>query len=231
MGQKVKYSLHSVKKSYLDEDGKSFINVLRGVELEISEGEIVGIVGPSGSGKSTLLHILGFMDRDFIGDLYFDDKNFHTMSETERNHILRTRIGFLFQYHFLLNELNIWENITLPLRIGGLKTDHKEIMTLLESLGLAGKEKYYPYELSGGEKQKAALARALVKHPEVMFCDEPTGNLDSASSESIKGLLESLHNERQFTLVIVTHNYGLLKGLADKTYQMKDGKLSGITLN
>ena len=232
MTEKIIYSARGIKKTYLDEDGRTLIDVLCGVDLEIHGGEVVGIMGPSGSGKSTFLHILGFMDGNFGGDLFFDGKNSRAMSAGEKNFLLRNRIGFLFQHHHLLNELNLLENISLPLRVKGeISSGHYEesLQPLIETLGLRGKERRYPHELSGGEKQKAALARAVVKNPEVVFCDEPTGNLDHSSAESVKKLLGDLHARLGFTLVIVTHNRGLLDGLADRFYEMSDGKIKPMT--
>ena len=215
------FSAKSLSKTYHD-DGTP-VEVLRGIDMEVSAGESVGVSGPSGAGKSTLLHIMGFMDSDFGGDLFFDGRDVRSMSERQKSDVLKLRVGFLFQFHYLIPELSVYENVALPLRLLG-EEDGARVSSTLESLGIGDKSRSYPHELSGGQKQRAALARALVKNPRILFCDEPTGNLDTASGESVKKLLADKQAELGFTLFLVTHNKSLCE-IAHRRIEMLDGRL------
>lgn len=215
------YEIKNLSKTYYD-DGVP-VTVLRGVELEISKGDSIGIMGPSGAGKSTLLHILGLMDSAYGGEIRYKGTSLSEISDREKSDILRRDIGFLFQFHYLISELSVFENVALPLRLLGT-FDEKKIDETMRSLDIYNKKRSYPHELSGGEKQRVALARALVKEPEVLFCDEPTGNLDTPNGEVVKNLLRERHAEKNFTLFIVTHNPELCS-IADKKIHMVDGRI------
>ncbi|MDI6756483.1 MAG: ABC transporter ATP-binding protein [Endomicrobiia bacterium] len=224
MTPQIIYRTKSLAKTYND-DGAP-VDVLRGIDIEVAAGESVGVAGPSGAGKSTLVHILGFMDPEFSGDVFFDGKSVRSMSETEKSDILKKRVGFLFQFHYLIPELSVAENVALPLRILGLP-DSGAVGSTMESLGIGDKFNAYPHELSGGQKQRVALARALVKKPRILFCDEPTGNLDTSSGEAVKRLLAEKQEEFGFTLFLVTHNESLF-GITRKRFEMLDGRLSPV---
>ena len=207
-------------KSYGD------LHVLRGVKLEISKGEIVSIVGKSGAGKSTLLHILGTLDRPDTGTLMINEQRVDTMSKTALSHFRNRHIGFVFQFHHLLPEFTALENVSIPALLAG--KSEREAATagqeLLDYLGLADRLSHKPGELSGGEQQRVAMARALVNRPAVVFADEPSGNLDSNSSQELHQLLFRLRDDFQQTFVIVTHNQSLAE-MSDRQLVMRDGVL------
>lgn len=230
MSAQIIYQTKSLTKTY-DDDGAP-VDVLRGIDIEVAAGESVGVAGPSGAGKSTLVHILGFMDPEFSGDVFFDGKNVRSMSASEKSDILKKRVGFLFQFHYLIPELSVSENVRLPLRLLGTAPDDSScaVRSALESLGIGDKQKAYPHELSGGQKQRVALARALVKKPRILFCDEPTGNLDTSSGEAVKRLLAEKQEELGFTLFLVTHNESLF-GITRKRFEMLDGRLSPVKVS
>ncbi len=216
------FEINNLSKTYYD-DGMP-ITVLRGITMDIARGEFIGIMGPSGAGKSTFLHILGLMDAVFDGNIKFEGLDITKLDDSEKSGILRKKIGFLFQFHYLINELNVFENVALPLRLIG---DYRagKIDALLDSLGVVEKKNFYPHELSGGERQRVSLARALIKEPEVLFCDEPTGNLDTANGDIVKNLLHQKFREKKFTMLLVTHNPELCE-MADKTIHMLDGRIT-----
>jgi lipoprotein-releasing system ATP-binding protein len=202
------------------------LQVLKGVDLGIGRGEVVSIVGASGAGKSTLLHILGTLDRPDAGRLYFDDTDVFGMKPSELAAFRNRRIGFIFQFHNLLPEFTALENVCIPAFIGkkGRAEAEARALQLLQYLGLEGRAEHKPSELSGGEQQRVAVARALVNQPDVVFADEPSGNLDSANARELHELFFRLRREFNQTFVIVTHNEELAK-MADRMLVMKDGKL------
>lgn len=207
---------------------KSFgkLHVLKGVDLEIEKGEIVAIVGKSGAGKSTLLHILGTLDKADKGDIDINDTDIMRLNAKQLANFRNTNIGFVFQFHHLLPEFTALENVCIPAFIqkqaeNGVK---KKAKKLLDYLGLAGRLTHKPAQLSGGEQQRVAVARSLMNHPAVVFADEPSGNLDSSSSQELHQLLFQLRDDFQQTFIIVTHNKELAE-MSDRILEMKDGVL------
>lgn len=200
--------------------------VLKGVDLQINKGEIVSIAGPSGSGKSTLLHILGTLDAADKGEIFLQDKPLHALKGKALAAFRNTHIGFVFQFHHLLPEFTAIENVCIPGWIAGRrKTEVRQnAEELLKTLGLAERMGNKPNQLSGGEQQRVAVARALINKPDVIFADEPTGNLDSANARELHQLFFDLREKMQQTFLIVTHNEELA-GMSDRILHMKDGKL------
>ena len=193
-------------KSY--EQGSSPLHILKGVSLDVYAGESLCIMGSSGSGKSTLLHILGTLDRPNKGEILFRGENLSTYSDDSVAQFRNRKMGFVFQFHHLLAEFSALENVMMPLRISGESgvDARNKAEQLLEQVGLAARADHYPNQMSGGELQRVAIARALVREPEILFADEPTGNLDSHNGEIIQKLFFQLKQERGVTLIAVTHD-------------------------
>ncbi len=191
--------------------GDRRVEVLRGLDLTLTKGEMVAVVGPSGVGKSTLLHIIGLLDRPDDGSLRLFGTEVSTLSAEARAEWRNRRIGFVFQFHALLPEFTLAENVAMPLLIAGVSRQDAidRANELIEAVGLAPRSGHFPDELSGGEQQRGAVARALVSGPELLLADEPTGNLDAANAETLFGLIQELHFGRALTSVIVTHNEAL----------------------
>jgi lipoprotein-releasing system ATP-binding protein len=202
------------------------VEVLRGVDLSISRGEVVSIAGPSGSGKSTLLHILGTLDKADSGTISINDTAIHSLTGKRLAAFRNQHIGFVFQFHHLLPEFSAWENVCIPGWIAGKnKTEVKtEAARLLKMLGLSHRFENKPNQLSGGEQQRVAVARALINKPDIIFADEPTGNLDSANARDLHQLFFDLRKEFGQTFLIVTHNEELAR-LSDRVLYMKDGRI------
>jgi lipoprotein-releasing system ATP-binding protein len=202
------------------------LEVLKGVSIEIERGEIVSIVGSSGAGKSTLLHILGTLDKADMGTVSLNGTEIHSLSSKKLADFRNKQIGFIFQFHHLLPEFSALENVCIPGWLAGRKK--KEVETkaneLLEILGLKERLDNKPNQLSGGEQQRVAVARALINNPAVVFADEPTGNLDSANAKELHQLFFDLRNKFNQTFLIVTHNEELAQ-LGDRVLHMKDGKI------
>lgn len=200
--------------------------VLKGVDLELNKGEIVSIAGPSGSGKSTLLHILGALDRPGEGEITVNDQRINLLNDKQLAAFRNRHMGFVFQFHHLLPEFTALENVCIPAWIGGRgkKEARARAKELLASLGLQDKLENKPTALSGGEQQRVAVARALINEPQIIFADEPTGNLDSANARSLHQLFFDLRKEFNQTFLIVTHNEELAQ-MSDRTLHMKDGKI------
>jgi lipoprotein releasing system ATP-binding protein len=209
------------------EDSKKPLPVLKGINLKIEKGEFVAIVGPSGAGKSTLLHLLGGLDSPTSGEIIFQGEDIYKLSDEELAGARNRKIGFVFQFYHLLSEFTVLENVLLPGLIGNEKADRirKGAMELLEKVGLSQRIDYFPSQLSGGEKQRVAVARSLINNPSLLLCDEPTGNLDSNSGEGIIALIKDINIKNKMTVVLVTHNMELAR-LADKVYHLKDGLLN-----
>lgn len=205
--------------------GAEKVKALENVSFTVNSGEFIAITGPSGSGKTTLLHILGCLDKPTSGDVYIDDKPVSKMTEKELDNIRRLKIGFVFQQFYLLPELNVIENVKLPLLFSGNpeKVDEEYIDKVLDTLGILKRKKHKPKELSGGEMQRVAIARALVNKPEFVLADEPTANLDTENSIKIFKLLEKLV-EKGITVIVVTHN-NELAGIAHRKIMLKDGRI------
>ncbi|MEO8946664.1 MAG: ABC transporter ATP-binding protein [Gemmatimonadaceae bacterium] len=214
-----------VTKRYIGGDGVA-IDVLRGVDLRVEAGEMIAIVGESGSGKSTLLHILGGLDRPTSGDVFLSDRRLSDRSDEELAVVRNRGVGFVFQFHHLLREFSALENVSLPLRIaGGSPADAEaRARSLLERVGLGSRLHHRPGQLSGGEQQRTAVARALAAHPGVILADEPSGNLDRANGERLHDLLAEVVRELSVGMVVVTHNISLAER-AHSVYQLKEGKL------
>lgn len=203
------------------------LEVLKSVSLEIEEKKISVIVGASGAGKSTLLHLLGGLDRPDSGSVYFDEQDIFKLSDDKLTKFRNKNIGFVFQFHHLLPEFTAIENVAIPQMIHGvsLEKSTKKALELLNTVGLSERAHHKPAELSGGEQQRVAVARALANDPAIIFADEPTGNLDSANSETIHQIIVNLRDKLGKTFVIVTHNPELVK-LADTVFEIKDGKIN-----
>ena len=200
--------------------------VLKGVDLQIKKGEIVSIAGPSGSGKSTLLHILGTLDVADKGEIFLGNKPLHSLKGKALAAFRNTHIGFVFQFHHLLPEFTALENVCIPAWITGRKKNEVrvEAEALLDTLGLSERKENKPNQLSGGEQQRVAVARALINKPQIIFADEPTGNLDSSNARELHRLFFELREKMKQTFLIVTHNEELA-GMSDRILHMKDGKL------
>jgi putative ABC transport system ATP-binding protein len=203
-------------------EGDTAVNALRGVSLEIARGKLTAVMGPSGSGKSTLMHILAGLDKPTSGDVSIAGTTITTLSDTDLTKLRRTHIGFVFQFFNLLPMLTAEENITLPLSIAGEKPDPEWFKTLIDKVGLADRLTHRPAELSGGQQQRVAIARALASRPTVVFADEPTGNLDSATSGEILVLMRESVDELGQTTVMVTHD-PRAAAIADRILFLDDG--------
>jgi lipoprotein-releasing system ATP-binding protein len=200
--------------------------VLKGVDLHIAAGEVVSIVGASGAGKSTLLHLLGTLDKPTSGEVTIANTAVSKFSGRQLSQFRNKHIGFIFQFHNLLPEFTALENVCIPAFIGGYsrKEAEEKAMSLLDRLGLSARRDHKPAELSGGEQQRVAVARALINQPSVLFADEPSGNLDSNNARELHRLFFELRDEFRQTIVIVTHNEELA-AMADRTLVMKDGRI------
>jgi lipoprotein-releasing system ATP-binding protein len=205
---------------------KVSLEILKGISLEIEAEKITVIVGASGAGKSTLLHLLGALDRPDSGEVIYKNNDIFKLSDERLAKFRNKNIGFIFQFHHLLPEFTALENVAIPQMINGtsLKDASEKSKELLETVGLSERAEHKPAELSGGEQQRVAVARALANNPQIIFADEPTGNLDSANSDAIHKLIVELKEKYNKTFVIVTHNQNLVE-LADKVFEIKDGKL------
>jgi putative ABC transport system ATP-binding protein len=204
--------------------GRHKVQALRGVSLRVEAGEFVAIMGPSGSGKSTLMHLLGGLDTPTTGQVLFRGKDLRKMTDRERSLLRRNRVGFVFQAFNLLATLTAVENVALPLLLGSRprREARERAMATLERVHLSHRADHFPDEMSGGEMQRVAVARALVTEPEAVLCDEPTGNLDSANSEDILQLLRQLPEKDRRAVVMVTHDPHAA-GYGDRVVQIKDG--------
>ncbi len=202
------------------------LKVLKGVDLSINKGEFVSIVGASGAGKTTLLQILGTLDKIQEGSLIINQQDTQNISEKEIARFRNQEIGFVFQFHNLLNEFTALENICLPAYLSGIKKEdaEKKGLELLELLNISERREHKPDELSGGEQQRVAVARALINSPSILLADEPSGNLDSKSADELHQILLKINKESSQTIIVITHNKGLAK-LADRILEIKDGKI------
>ena len=202
------------------------LKVLKGVDLNMEKGEFVSIVGASGAGKTTLLQLLGTLDNMQAGSLIINNKEVNKLNQKELAKFRNKEIGFVFQFHNLLNEFTALENICLPayINVGNKKKAEKKGMELLELLGLKDRSEHKPDELSGGEQQRVAVARALINSPSILLADEPSGNLDSKNADELHQLFLKLNKEQAQTIVVITHN-DVLADLADRKLEMKDGKI------
>ena len=212
----------NICKSY--SNGKTQLSVLQDFSLDVEVGEIITIMGQSGSGKSTALNILGTLDHPDSGELILGGKRVHTMEENELAAIRNGDIGFVFQFHHLLPEFTAIENILMPTWINGKEDSKNHALDLIEKMGLSDRKDHFPSQLSGGERSRVAVARALMNQPKLILADEPTGNLDEKNADQVMQLLVDLQQAFNTALVIVTHDPGLA-AMADRTITLVDGQL------
>jgi len=215
-----------IKKRY-SMSKKQTLEVLKGISLDIRKSETIAVIGPSGAGKSTLLHILGGLDRPDEGEVYYGKENIFTFQDDLLARFRNQDIGFIFQFHHLLPEFTALENVLIPGLIHGqsFSKSEKQAKELLGMVGLSERVSHFPAELSGGEQQRVAVARALLNSPKILFADEPSGNLDRTGGEQLHNLLWTLNNDTGITLFIVTHNMSLAEK-ADRIIRLIDGKIA-----
>ncbi|WP_042274854.1 ABC transporter ATP-binding protein [[Clostridium] dakarense] len=212
----------SLKKYYGKDE--NIVKAIDNTSIEINQGEFVAIVGKSGSGKSTLLHMLGGLDRPTSGNVYIDNKDIFSLNDDKLSVFRRRKIGFIFQYYNLIQSLNVWENIVLPIGLDGRKVDIDFVNDVIKTLGLEDKKESLPNTLSGGQQQRVAIARALAARPAIILADEPTGNLDSKTSDEVMMLLKNMVKKYSQTLVIITHDESIAQ-MADRVIHIEDGKV------
>lgn len=202
------------------------INVLKGIDVEINQGDLATIMGPSGAGKSTFLHILGTLDKPTEGTIYFRDRNVRQFTEDEESRFRNEKVGFVFQFYHLLQDFNVIENIMMPLLIRRLSPADAtaKAESFLDIMGLTSRRNHKPGELSGGEQQRVAIARALVNEPEIILADEPTGNLDRKTGKEVLNYLLSVNERLSSTLVLVTHDPEV-GSIGNRRFKMVDGEL------
>ena len=218
----------NLKKYY--GNGENLVKAIDNANIDIKEGEFVAIVGKSGSGKSTLLHMMGGLDNPTEGKVYINDKDIFSLKEEELAIFRRKNIGFIFQNFNLISSLNVWENITLPVGLDGKEINKPFVTDIINSLGLESKVDALPNTLSGGQQQRVAIARALVARPAIILADEPTGNLDSKTSDEVMSLLKTMIKKYNQTLVMITHDETIAQ-MADRVIYIEDGKVvkGGVT--
>ena len=218
----------AIRKVFAGGDGQP-LDVLRGVDVDVYRGEVVAIVGTSGAGKSTLLHLLGALDRPTAGDIWLDGSRYSDLDPASLADIRNRKLGFVFQFHHLLREFSALENVMMPLRIGGTapRGARARAEEVLAQVGLAGRMSHRPAELSGGEQQRCAVARALVHDPSLVLADEPSGNLDHANSERLHEVFFKLAREFEPAVLVATHNRQLA-AQADRILWLEDGRISVV---
>jgi ABC-type lipoprotein export system ATPase subunit len=206
--------------------GDEEIKVLQGIDLEIKKGDFISITGPSGSGKSTLLHILGGLQHPDKGEVLLEGKSIYSNPDRELAKIRNERIGFIFQFHYLLSDFTVLENIMIPLLIKNIKRDKAEekVNVLLKMVNIEDRALHKPQTLSGGERQRVAVLRAIINEPSILLADEPTGDLDWEHANIVLQMLKDLHKNKEMTIIIVTHNKRVAK-IAKKTYNLSKGRL------
>ena len=204
--------------------GETAVKALDGVNLAVEQGEFVAIVGTSGSGKSTLLHMLGGLDRPTAGSVTVDGKELSSLNDEALTIFRRRKIGFVFQSYNLVPVLNVYENIVLPIQMDGRKADQAFLRQIVKTLGLDGRLEALPSQLSGGQQQRVAIARALAAAPAIVLADEPTGNLDSRTSQDVLGLLKVTSQKFSQTIVMITHNEEIAQ-MADRIIRIEDGRI------
>ena len=204
--------------------GSNTVKALDGVDFSVREGEFVAIVGKSGSGKSTLLHMIGGLDNPTEGEVYVDGRRLSKLSKEQLTIFRRRKVGFVFQSYNLVPDLNVYENVVLPIELDGARIDRRFVDGILELLQLSEKKEALPGTLSGGQQQRVAIARALASKPAIILADEPTGNLDTATSHDVLGLLQAAAKKFQQTLILITHDQDIAQ-LADRIVRIEDGKI------
>ena len=213
---------HELKKYY--GSGDTLVKALDGVDLTVEEGEFVAIVGTSGSGKSTLLHMLGGLDRPTSGTVTVEGKNIFSLKDEALTIFRRRKIGFVFQAYNLVPVLSVYDNIVLPIQLDGGRVDRGHIQGIIHALGLEARLNSLPGQLSGGQQQRVAIARALATKPAILLADEPTGNLDSATSQDVLSLMKTMGRTFRQTMVMITHNEEIAQ-LADRIVRIEDGRI------
>lgn len=213
----------NLKKIY--GSGEAEVHALDGVDLTVEKGEFVAVVGTSGSGKSTLLHMLGGLDRPTEGTVKVDGRELQGLKDEELTIFRRRKIGFVFQNYNLVPVLNVYENIVLPIQLDGNREDTAYVKQIIDTLGLEGKLNNLPNNLSGGQQQRVAIARALAAKPAIILADEPTGNLDSRTSQDVMGLLKVTSKRFSQTIVMITHNEEIAQ-MADRVIRIEDGRIT-----
>lgn len=214
--------IENLKKVY--GSGEIEVKALDDISFQVEEGEFIAIIGPSGSGKSTLLHSIAGLEKPTSGNVYFYDKDIYKMNKKELTILRRQKIGIIYQFYNLIPTLNVEENIILPIELDRKKIDTKKLDEIIKFLGLEKRKKHLPNELSGGQQQKVAIGRALMINPTIILADEPTGNLDSKSSEEIIQVLKKANKDYKQTIIMITHNLEIAK-LADRIIKIEDGKI------
>lgn len=204
--------------------GATKVTALDNVSLSVEKGEFVAIVGASGSGKSTLLHLIGGVDRPTRGKVFIEGKDIYAMDDETLAIFRRRQVGLIYQFYNLIPILNVEENITLPLELDGRQADEQELNDLLKTLGLKERRKHLPNELSGGQQQRTSIGRAMITHPAIILADEPTGNLDSKSSDEIVELLKLSNKKYKQTVIMITHNLEIAAA-ADRIIKIEDGHI------
>ena len=215
--------IKNLSKSFID--GKKTLNVLKNINLSIDQGSIITIKGPSGSGKSTLLSLIGTLDKPNKGEIIFDNENIDLIKDLNR--FRNDKIGYIFQFHNLISELSLKENVILPREISRKKVDHQEIKDLFKFFELDDRMNSYPNDLSGGEKQRVSVMRAIINQPSIVIADEPTGNLDQKNVFKMIDLFKKLNNEHNLTFIIATHDNEVFS-IGDIKLQLKEGYLKNI---
>ena len=213
---------HELKKNY--GSGDTLVKALDGVDLTVEEGEFVAIVGTSGSGKSTLLHMLGGLDRPTSGTVTVEGKNIFSLKDEALTIFRRRKIGFVFQAYNLVPVLSVYDNIVLPIQLDGAQVDRRHVASIIHALGLDQKLNSLPGQLSGGQQQRVAIARALATKPAILLADEPTGNLDTATSQDVLSLMKTMGRTFRQTMVMITHNEEIAQ-LADRIVRIEDGRI------
>lgn len=216
----------TLKKYY--QMGENTVKALDGVDFRVKAREFVAIIGKSGSGKSTLLHMLGGLDEPTDGSVLIDGKILSGLKKEQLAILRRRKIGFIFQNYNLVPDLNVYENVVLPVELDGRKVDEEYVSEILELLGLSKKKDAFPGNLSGGQQQRVAIARAVAAKPVIILADEPTGNLDSATSHEVLGLLKMAARQFSQTIILITHDRDIAQ-LADRIVHIEDGKIVGNT--
>lgn len=204
--------------------GEHTVKALDGVDFEVKEKEFVAIIGKSGSGKSTLLHLIGGLDQPTEGEVFVDGKSLANMTKEQLAVFRRRKVGFIFQNYNLVQDLNVYENIILPIELDGRRVDKAFVNRILKLLGLSDKKEALPGTLSGGQQQRVAVARAIASKPVIILADEPTGNLDTATSHDVLGLIKYAAKEFQQTVILITHDNDIAQ-MADRIVRIEDGKL------
>ena len=206
--------------------GETAVHALRGVDLNVQRGEFIAVVGTSGSGKSTLLHMLGGLDRPTAGEVIVDGKSIFSLKDEALTIFRRRKIGFIFQNYNLVPVLNVYENIVLPIQLDGNTVDETYVAKIIQILGIESKMNNLPGQLSGGQQQRVAIARALAAKPAIILADEPTGNLDTRTSQDVMGLLKVTSQKFGQTIIMITHNEEIAQ-LSDRLIRIEDGRILG----